>query len=65
MVSNRASELSYGAGDGARDLIQSQTARLAPLTGRDHEVNLLKDRWELAQEGMGQVVLLIGEPWSG
>jgi hypothetical protein len=39
---------------------------LTPLTGRDHEISLLKDRWEQAQEGMGQVVLLIGEPgWSG
>jgi len=39
--------------------------RLAPLTGRDTEVSLLKDRWEQAQEGMGQVVLLIGEPGLG
>ena len=38
---------------------------LTPLTGRDHEVSLLKDRWEQAQEGMGQVVLLIGEPGLG
>jgi predicted ATPase len=37
----------------------------APLTGRDHEVSLLKDRWEQAQEGMGQVVLLVGEPGLG
>jgi serine/threonine protein kinase/predicted ATPase len=40
-------------------------AVLTPLTGRDHEINLLKDRWEQAQEGMGQVVLLIGEPGLG
>jgi serine/threonine protein kinase/predicted ATPase len=38
---------------------------LTPLTGRDHEINLLKDRWEQAQQGMGQVVLLIGEPGLG
>jgi serine/threonine protein kinase/predicted ATPase len=38
---------------------------LTPLTGRDHEVNLLKDRWEQAQEGMGQIVLLIGEAGLG
>ncbi len=38
---------------------------LTPLTGRDHEINLLKDRWEQAQEGMGQVVLLIGEAGLG
>src|SRR5262249_58852057 len=40
-------------------------AGLTPLTGRDQEVTLLKDRWEQAQEGMGQVVLLIGEPGLG
>jgi serine phosphatase RsbU (regulator of sigma subunit) len=40
-------------------------ARVAPLTGRDTEVNLLKDRWEQANEGMGQVVLLIGEAGLG
>jgi serine/threonine protein kinase/predicted ATPase len=38
---------------------------LTPLTGRDHEFSLLKERWEQAQEGMGQVVLLIGEPGLG
>src|SRR5262249_43544594 len=36
-----------------------------PLVGRDHELSLLKDRWERAKEGMGQVVLLIGEPGLG
>lgn len=40
-------------------------AGLTPLTGRDHEVNLLKDRWEQAQERMGQVALLIGEAGLG
>jgi serine/threonine protein kinase/predicted ATPase len=40
-------------------------AGLTTLTGRDHEINLLKDRWEQAREGMGQVVLLIGEPGLG
>jgi class 3 adenylate cyclase/tetratricopeptide (TPR) repeat protein len=49
-----------------RDSIEaSERAALSPLTGRDHEVSLLKDRWEQAQEGMGQVVLLIGEPGLG
>ncbi len=43
----------------------SAPAELSPLTGRDHEISLLKDRWEQAQEGMGQVVLLIGEPGLG
>ena len=40
-------------------------AGLTPLTGRDHEISLLKERWEQAQESMGQVVLLIGEPGLG
>jgi TOMM system kinase/cyclase fusion protein len=38
---------------------------LTPLTGRDLEVSLLKDRWEQAQDGVGQVVLLVGEPGLG
>src|SRR5262249_26003427 len=38
---------------------------LTPLTGRDHEVSLLQDRWEQAQEGMGQIVLIIGEAGLG
>jgi serine/threonine protein kinase/predicted ATPase len=50
----------------ARSAIEEAgSARLTPLTGRDHEINLLKDRWEKAQEGMGQVVLLVGEPGVG
>ena len=40
-------------------------AELSPLTGRDREIGLLMDRWEQAREGMGQVVLLIGEPGLG
>jgi serine/threonine protein kinase/predicted ATPase len=51
-------EVRGSAGDAER-------AALSPLTGRDHEVSLLKDRWEQAQEGMGQVVLLIGEAGLG
>jgi serine/threonine protein kinase/predicted ATPase len=40
-------------------------AGLSPLTGRDHEINLLLDRWEQAQEGIGQVVLLSGDAGLG
>src|SRR5262249_51798825 len=40
-------------------------AELSPLTGRDNEIRLLKGRWEQVQEGMGQVVLLVGEPGLG
>jgi class 3 adenylate cyclase/tetratricopeptide (TPR) repeat protein len=52
--------------DEVRSAIKAaRPAELTPLTGRDHEVSLLLDRWEKAQEGMGQVVLLIGEPGLG
>jgi predicted ATPase len=46
---------------------QERTSQLwqTPLTGRDTELGLLKDRWEQAQEGMGQVVLVIGEAGLG
>ena len=40
-------------------------ARLTPLVGREQELTLLLDRWEQAQEGEGQVVLLAGEPGIG
>ena len=37
---------------------------LTPLIGRAQEVGLLRERWERAKEGEGQVVLLSGEPVS-
>ena len=43
----------------------SSSYALTPLTGRDTEFSLLKDRWEQAQEGMGQVVLVVGEAGLG
>ena len=52
-------------GDASRARGPATEARLAPLTGRDTEVSLLMDRWEQANEGMGQVVLLIGEAGLG
>lgn len=36
-----------------------------PLVGRDQEIGLLFERWEQAQEGMGQLVLLSGEAGVG
>ena len=42
-----------------------ETAALTPLTGRDHEFSLLKDRWAQVREGTCQVVLLMGEPGLG
>jgi class 3 adenylate cyclase/predicted ATPase len=41
------------------------TAHLTPLIGREHEIGLLLERWERAQEGEGQVMLLCGEPGIG
>src|SRR5690606_16782632 len=47
------------------DPLEARGAKLTPLVGREHEVNLLLDRWEQACEGMGQVVLIVGEPGVG
>ena len=38
---------------------------LAGFVGREHELGLLMERWNLAQDGEGQVVLLSGEPGIG
>jgi predicted ATPase/class 3 adenylate cyclase len=40
-------------------------AGVAPLIGREAEVDLLLRRWEQAKQGEGQVVLLGGEPGIG
>jgi class 3 adenylate cyclase len=40
-------------------------AGLTPLVGREHEIALLLERWQLAKDGEGQVVLLSGEPGIG
>jgi class 3 adenylate cyclase/predicted ATPase len=39
--------------------------RLTPMVGREQEIRLLEDRWELSRKGEGQVVLLQGEPGIG
>ncbi|MGI9301266.1 MAG: ATP-binding protein [Gammaproteobacteria bacterium] len=38
---------------------------LTRLVGREHELGLLRERWELAKGGEGQVVLLSGEAGIG
>jgi class 3 adenylate cyclase len=38
---------------------------LTPLVRREHEIAMLLDRWTLALDGEGQVVLLSGEPGIG
>ena len=35
---------------------------LTPLLGRDEEIAILMRRWERAQQGDGQLVLIVGEP---
>ena len=43
----------------------AENAGLAPLVGRDQEVELLLERWEQAASGEGQAVTLTGEPGIG
>src|SRR5262249_31204275 len=51
---------------GARSRLEvAATAGLTALVGREQEVGLLLERWERAQEGAGQVVLLSGEAGIG
>ncbi len=38
---------------------------LTPFVGRQHERQLLMERWEQAQDGDGQLVLIVGEPGIG
>jgi serine/threonine protein kinase len=47
-----------GAGD-------EQSVDLAPLVGRARELDQLTNRWEQARGGVGQAVLLSGEPGIG
>ena len=42
-----------------------RSGRLTGIVGREHEIGLLMERWDLAQDGEGQVVLLSGEPGIG
>ncbi len=39
--------------------------RLAPFVGRNHELGLVRERWDIAKAGEGQVVLFSGEPGMG
>ena len=43
----------------------ARAAKLTTFIGRDHEMALLLDRWDLAVRGEGQVILLCGEPGIG
>jgi serine/threonine protein kinase/tetratricopeptide (TPR) repeat protein len=54
-----------GRGDAVSRLDVARSTGLSPLTGRDQEVGLLKDRWEHAKESVAQLVQLIGEAGIG
>ncbi len=54
-----------GRGDAASRIDVARSVGLSPLTGRDQEVGLLKDRWEHAKEGVAQLVQLGGEAGIG
>jgi class 3 adenylate cyclase len=43
----------------------TRAAALTPFVGREQEIGLLLDRWRLASEGEGQVVVLSGEAGIG
>ena len=54
-----------GRGEAASRIDVARSAGLSPLTGRDQEVGLLKDRWEHAKEAVAQLVHLTGEAGIG
>ena len=43
----------------------AEPASLTPLIGRETELEILKDLWEQADEGLGQVVCVLGEAGLG
>lgn len=53
--------------DGSRDRWNplERVSAAAPLVGRDKELGLLVDRFEICREGVGQAVLLSGEAGMG
>ncbi len=51
------------ASEGRFEAVRS--GRLTGFVGREHELGLLLERWNLARDGEGQVVLLSGEPGIG
>ena len=44
---------------------RSGLRHLTPLVGRDEEIAMLMRRWERAQRGDGQLVMIVGEPGLG
>ena len=50
---------------GSRFEATHEATPLTPLVGRDEEIEWLQRRWQRAQAGRGQVVLLVGEAGIG
>jgi transcriptional regulator with AAA-type ATPase domain/tetratricopeptide (TPR) repeat protein len=50
---------------GARRVVRHAEAGRTRFVGRERELALLAERFELAQAGRGQVVLIVGEPGIG
>ena len=44
---------------------EERREHLSPLVGRDQELEALADRWRLAQQGIGQAMLVTGEAGIG
>ena len=49
----------------ARNRLDPLTKGLTPIVGREQETNLLFERWQRINEGIGQVVLLSGDAGIG
>jgi class 3 adenylate cyclase/predicted ATPase len=49
----------------AHSHLDAPTAAITPLVGREEELGLLLGRWERVSDGLGQVVLIGGEPGIG
>ncbi len=54
-----------GVSDAASRFDAATHEGLTPMVGREQEIGLLLERWQLAQDGEGQVVALSGEPGIG
>ncbi|WP_170766420.1 AAA family ATPase [Ruegeria lacuscaerulensis] len=49
----------------AQSRFAARSPEFLPMVGRDNELNLLVERWERAERGEGQCVLLVGEAGIG
>ena len=54
-----------GVGEASSRFDAANQGILTPMVGREQKIGLLLERWALAQDGEGQVVLLSGEPGIG